>query len=60
MAKACNIDNLVHSIFHTADTEFIDFRFMKDIELQKQARFCCCCVGYHLRIYADDKDTVAG
>ncbi|KAL5479820.1 hypothetical protein EMCRGX_G023406 [Ephydatia muelleri] len=43
-----------------AETEFIDFRFMKDIELQKQARFCCCCVGYHLRIYADDKDTAPG
>ena len=52
---------LLPHLFHfSVETEFIDYRFMKDIEVQKQARFCCCCVGYHLRIYAEDKDTVQG
>jgi len=43
----------------TVETQFIDYRFVKDLELRQQPRFCCCCVGKELLIYADDKDAVS-
>jgi len=47
------------AIFSTEETQFVDFRFVKDLELRAQPRFCCCCVGKELLIYADDKDSVS-
>ena len=41
------------------ETQFIDYRFVKDLELRQQPRFCCCCVGKELLIFADDKDSVS-
>ena len=38
------------------ETQFIDYRFMKDLELREIPRCLCCCVGKELLIYADDKD----
>lgn len=40
------------------ETQFIDYRFLKDIELREIPRCLCCCVGKELLIYADDKDSV--
>ena len=40
------------------ETQFVDYRFLKDLEIIKQPRCCCFCVGKELRIYADDKDAV--
>ena len=40
------------------ETQFIDYRFMKDLELRREPKCCCCCVGSELLIYADDKDSV--
>ena len=40
------------------ETQFIDYRFLKDLELRQQPRFCCCCIGKELLLYADDKDSV--
>lgn len=41
------------------ETQFVDYRFLKDLELRKEPRFCCCCAGHQLLIYADDKDSVS-
>lgn len=43
---------------HVVETQFIDYRFLKDLELRKEPKFCCFCVGKELLIYADDKDAV--
>ena len=40
------------------ETQFIDYRFLKDLELRKEPKCLCCCVGTELLVYADDKDTV--
>ena len=40
------------------ETQFIDYRFLKDLELRREPKCCCCCVGSELLIYADDKDSV--
>ena len=40
------------------ETQFIDYRFMKDIELRREPKCCCFCVGSELLIFADDKDSV--
>ena len=40
------------------ETQFVDYRFLKDLEIIKQPRCCCFCVTKELRIYADDKDAV--
>ena len=40
------------------ETQFIDYRFMKDLELRREPKCCCCCVGSELLVYADDKDSV--
>jgi len=47
------------AIFSTEETQFVDYRFVKDLELRAQPRFCCCCIGKELLIYADDKDSVS-
>ncbi|XP_003385689.1 PREDICTED: uncharacterized protein LOC100634434 [Amphimedon queenslandica] len=41
------------------ETQFIDYRFLKDLELRKEPKCCCFCVGKELLIYADDKDATA-
>ena len=41
------------------ETQFVDYRFVKDLEIIKQPKCCCFCIGKELRIYADDKDAVA-
>lgn len=41
------------------ETQFIDYRFMKDLELRQDPKFCCFCRGNELYIYADDKDSVS-
>ncbi len=46
------------SLLSLVETQFVDYRFVKDIEIVKQPRCCCFCVGTELRIYADDKDAV--
>ena len=40
------------------ETQFIDYRFLKDLELHREPKCCCCCVGSEFLIYADDKDSV--
>ena len=47
-----------HTHTCTVETQFIDYRFLKDLELRKEPRCCCFCVGQELLIYADDKDAV--
>lgn len=42
------------------ETQFIDYRFMKDLELRKEPKCLCCCVGSEVLIYADDKDSISG
>jgi len=42
------------------ETQFIDYRFLKDLELRKEPKCCCCFVGQELLIFADDKDAVSG
>ncbi len=41
------------------ETQFIDFRFLKDLEFRKDPTCLCCCVGSKLLLYADDKDTIS-
>lgn len=41
------------------ETQFIDYRFLKDLELRREPKCCCFCVGKELLIYADDKDATA-
>ena len=49
-----------HTHTRTLDeTQFIDYRFMKDIEMREIPRCLCCCVGKELLLYADDKDAVS-
>ena len=31
---------------------------MKDLELRKEPKCLCCCVGTEVLVYADDKDTI--
>ena len=50
---------MMHIIYLLVETQFIDYRFVKDLELRQQPRFCCCCVGKELLIFADDKDSVS-
>ncbi|XP_031550776.1 uncharacterized protein LOC116288165 isoform X2 [Actinia tenebrosa] len=37
-------------------TEYMDYRFVKDLELKRTNKFCCCCTANELEIYADDHD----
>ena len=45
--------------FSLVETQFIDYRFLKDLELRREPKCCCFCVGKELLIYADDKDATA-
>ena len=40
-------------------TEYMDFRFFKDLELKENFFFCCCCKRYALEMYVEDKDAKA-
>ena len=40
------------------ERDFIDFRFLKDLEVRTEPGFLCCCRGHSLVIYADDADSV--
>ena len=40
------------------ETQFIDYRFLKDLELRREPKCLCCFEGQELLIYADDKDSV--
>lgn len=42
----------------TVNQEYIDYRFLKDLEL-KESRFCCCWRAKILEIYSEDKDSGA-
>ena len=39
------------------ERDFIDFRFLKDLEVRTSPGFLCCCRGHSLVIYADDSDS---
>ena len=39
------------------ERDFIDFRFLKDMEVRSSPGFLCCCRGHSLVIYADDADS---
>ena len=40
-------------------TEYMDFRFFKDLELKENFFFCCCCKRHALEMYVEDKDSKA-
>ena len=44
------VTSLTHT--HTVETQFIDYQFLKDLELRKEPK-CCC--GQELLIFTDDK-----
>lgn len=46
-------------LYILVETQFIDYRFLKDLEIRKDPKCLCCCVGTELLIYADDKDAVS-
>lgn len=43
-------------IIYLVSQEYIDYRFLKDLEL-KETRFCCCWRARILEIYSEDKDS---
>ncbi|XP_002164997.2 uncharacterized protein LOC100198390 [Hydra vulgaris] len=45
--------------FGTVSTEYMDYRFFKDLELKEQHLCCCFCKRYQLELYVDDKDSKA-
>ena len=62
MVRVCSILNCKHTHTHIhtlGKTQFIDYRFMKDIEMREIPRCLCCCVGRELLLYADDKDATS-
>lgn len=40
-------------------TEYMDYRFFKDLELKEEHLCCCFCQRYRLQLYVDDKDNKA-
>jgi len=44
--------------FGTVSTEYMDYRFFKDLELKEKHLCCCFCQRYELELYVDDKDFV--
>jgi len=42
--------------FGTVSTEYMDYRFFKDLELKEEHQCCCFCQRYRLELYVDDKD----
>lgn len=45
--------------FGTISTEYMDYRFFKDLELKEEHACCCFCARYRLELYVDDKDNKA-
>lgn len=43
--------------FGTVSTEFMDYRFFKDLELKEEHACCCFCQRYKLQLFVDDKDS---
>ncbi|XP_048581049.1 uncharacterized protein LOC116614205 isoform X2 [Nematostella vectensis] len=43
----------------SVSTEYMDYRFLKDLELKRTNKFCCCCTANELEIYSDDHDSGA-
>merc|ERR1711973_23886 len=41
----------------SVNTEYMDYRFFKDLELKQTRKCCCFCTSYSLEIYVDDHDT---
>lgn len=37
-------------------TEYMDYRFLKDLELKRTNKCLCCCTSNELEIYCDDHD----
>ena len=50
--------NIYFLILFIVSQEYIDYRFLKDLEL-KETRFCCCWRAKVLEIYSEDKDESA-
>lgn len=42
------------ALFKETERDFIDFRFLKDLEIRTAPTCMCCCRGHELLIYADD------
>ena len=55
MKLACNL-MLFNLFLILVSTEYMDFRFFKDLELKENFFFCCCCKRYALEMYVEDKD----
>jgi len=45
--------------FGTVSTEYMDYRFFKDLELKEEHLCCCFCQRYRLQLFVDDKDNKA-
>jgi len=45
--------------FGTVSTEYMDYRFFKDLELKEERLCCCFCPRYRLQLFVDDKDNKA-
>ena len=42
--------------FTLVATDYMDYRFFKDLELKEEHLCCCFCKRYRLELYVDDKD----
>ena len=40
------------------ETQFVDYRFLKELELHREPKCCCCCVGTELLIISAKQDSV--
>jgi len=45
--------------FGSVSTEYMDYRFFKDLELKEENLCCCFCKRYTLEMYVNDKDQKA-
>lgn len=45
--------------FGTVSTEYMDYRFFKDLELKEEHLCCCFCRRHTLELYVNDKDAKA-
>lgn len=45
--------------FGTVSTEYMDYRFFKDLELKEEPSCCCFCRRHMLEIYVNDRDAKA-
>jgi len=46
--------------FTTVRQEYVDFRFLKDMELRTRNTFGCCCQTHELLMFADQKGELKG